>query len=685
MKHTSFLFLLISILTIATSSAQQAMLKGKVLDKNTGEPIPYATIIAEDSETRADSVAVSDFDGIFTIKPLAPGKYNIKASYIGYKPVLIKDVLIRAGQNITYNIEMEQTAIEITSYEVVDYKIPLIDKDKTTVGGTVTAEEISKMPSNDYDGKKKSVPRKEPESPSSPVIQDKSVTDEYQGSIKSGLLTASELNDFSKWELWQDIEKNDLKQFRKIWELYPNNRYSVQVNSAEDKAVTDATVLLKDSKGKVIWSAKTDNTGKAELWSGMFSESPSRRMMIVVDYNHKEYCYEKPTLFQNGINALKIPEACNIPDQADIAFVVDATGSMQDEMNYLKAELLDIINSVRERNADVAFNLGSVFYRDKGDIYLTRKVDFTSNVTQALSFINDQSAEGGGDDEEAVDEALEVAVDSLSWSKNARARLLFLLLDAPPHQQPESIDKLHIYTKRAAEKGIRIIPIIASGAPSSASKLEYLMRSIALATNGSYVFLTDHSKIGNPHAKPVTDEYDVELLNNLIKRLIYQYCYAVRCGEQINPEGIKDTTLIFSSSVIAHETIDITRRKEIVCPEYHLKDFTIVDKTDTLKPEGPSADSLMIDNPFENQEGAVTGNPVIKFYPNPTSGKITVEINAKIDELFLTDISGKVLSKINFTNKNQLEIDLSSYSSGIYFLKFRENNSWHAGKILLSR
>ncbi len=84
------------------------------------------------------------------------------------------------------------------------------------------------------------------------------------------------------------------------------------------------------------------------------------------------------------------------------------------------------------------------------------------------------------------------------------------------------------------------------------------MRSIALATNGTYVFLTDHSKIGNTHAKPVTDEYDVELLNNLIKRLIFQYCYSVKCTGQTDNQGVDDTTFIFRSPVIAHEIIDST-------------------------------------------------------------------------------------------------------------------------------
>ena len=69
-------------------------------------------------------------------------------------------------------------------------------------------------------------------------------------------------------------------------------------------------------------------------------------------------------------------------------------------------------------------------------------------------------------------------------------------------------------------KGIKIIPIVASGANKN---VEFLMRYFSVATNGTYVFLTDDSGIGNPHIKPTTDDFKVEKLNDLIVRLIEKY------------------------------------------------------------------------------------------------------------------------------------------------------------------
>ncbi len=125
--------------------AQSGALKGKIFDKDTKEPIPFANIVMEIGGTMSGG-ATSDFDGNFTIKPIAPGTYDLKATYVGYKTVLVKGMVISSDQITFYDIEMESSAQQIEEFVVSDYAIPLIDKDKTVTGGTVTAEDIKKMP-----------------------------------------------------------------------------------------------------------------------------------------------------------------------------------------------------------------------------------------------------------------------------------------------------------------------------------------------------------------------------------------------------------------------------------------------------------------------------------------------------------------------------------------------------------
>ena len=116
--------------------------------------------------------------------------------------------------------------------------------------------------------------------------------------------------------------------------------------------------------------------------------------------------------------------------------------------------------------------------------------------------------------------ALDDAVNQHDWNQDARARLLFLVLDAPPHNTSGIKIKMRELTAQAASKGIRIIPVASSGVDKDT---EFLLRCLALASGGTYVFLTDHSGVGNPHLEPTIGPYDVEKLNSLLVRLIDNY------------------------------------------------------------------------------------------------------------------------------------------------------------------
>jgi len=125
--------------------AQDGALKGKVLDKDTKEPIPFANIVLENKGSQVGG-ATSDFDGNYMIKPITPGKYDLKATFVGYKTVLIQGIVIGGDQIRFYDVELSSTAETLDVVEIIDYKVPLIDKDATASGQTITAEEISKMP-----------------------------------------------------------------------------------------------------------------------------------------------------------------------------------------------------------------------------------------------------------------------------------------------------------------------------------------------------------------------------------------------------------------------------------------------------------------------------------------------------------------------------------------------------------
>lgn len=142
--------LLLAILLFSFSASLlaqvgQGELRGKVLDKETGDPLPFVNVVVEMNGVQVAGAA-SDFDGKYSIKPISPGKYTIKASFTGFKPIQTNGVVVNADKITFFNVELQSTDIELTEFEVVEYSVPLISKDNTSAGGTITAEEIMKMP-----------------------------------------------------------------------------------------------------------------------------------------------------------------------------------------------------------------------------------------------------------------------------------------------------------------------------------------------------------------------------------------------------------------------------------------------------------------------------------------------------------------------------------------------------------
>lgn len=474
---------------------------------------------------------------------------------------------------------------------------------------------------------------------------------------QAGSLTAGEINDFSRWKLWNDLNEGELEQYRMEWNTAAGRRYGLQLTNQDGLPLADFWVLLIHKSGDTLWQSKTDNTGKAELWSGLNEVQGStileKDLQLLVIGRASRHKINRPKEITQGMNALSIDIKCNQSTQVDIAFVVDATGSMGDEIEFLKTELNDVIFQAKQGNPEMNMRFASVFYRDHGDEYLTRQQDFTEVLSEAQAFISMQNAAGGGDYPEAVEEAMDVAVNSLTWSPSARARMLFLVLDAPPHNNPHIQKRLQSMARNASAKGIRIVPVVASGINKSA---EYLLRNIALASNGTYVFLTDHSGIGAPHMKPSTDTFSVESLNALLVRLVKQYTYQPDCSQQLKDE------LINSAANDSLLSMDLPATNN---------DTALMASNDSLRPI-PSKGIQM----------------QWKYYPNPCRGMLTVEADGVQSEqtLYITDFSGKLIRTIEFRPEiSRVQIDLRAYASGIYLLRYPSGDHWISKKFVLIR
>lgn len=336
---------------------------------------------------------------------------------------------------------------------------------------------------------------------------------------QAGLITAGEWNDLDNWGFWNDLlTLENYTQMPFYWKFNTENRISVKVESALGPKINSTVKLLYNNS--VVWEAKTDNLGQAELWINLFDSTSVFNLIdfdLMIDGDIIEHDL---ILYDDGINLINVDSAFEEIRRVELSFVVDATGSMSDELEFLKADLQDIIQTVEDEDSKIDVFTSSVFYRDFGDEYVVKHSPLTPNLSQTINYISQQNAGGGGDYPEAVHSALDLAVNDLQWSSIARCRIVFLLLDAPPHYSPEVINDIQNSLSLSAAKGIKIIPIVASGIDKNT---EFLMRFMSISTNGTYVFITDDSGIGNDHLEPSVGQYEVELLNELLLRLIKKY------------------------------------------------------------------------------------------------------------------------------------------------------------------
>lgn len=172
----------------------------------------------------------------------------------------------------------------------------------------------------------------------------------------------------------------------------------------------------------------------------------------------------------------------------DVVFVVDATGSMGDEIEAVKSKIREMVRDIANGQPRPIVRYGLVAYRDRGDVFVTRKYKLTDSLNDVTSYINEVHADGGGDTPESVSEALHVAINELNWDQSANTRkMVFLIGDAGPHTDYQDDYDYREVARQAKKKGIKISAIGCSGITSSG---ESEFREIAQLSGGQFDFLT---------------------------------------------------------------------------------------------------------------------------------------------------------------------------------------------------
>jgi hypothetical protein len=195
----------------------------------------------------------------------------------------------------------------------------------------------------------------------------------------------------------------------------------------------------------------------------------------------------------------------------ELVFVLDTTGSMGGLIDGAKQRIWGIVNEVMQSPTRPAVRVGLVAYRDEGDEYVTQVLLLTSDLDRVYTTLMDYRAGGGGDRAENVRRALADGVSRAGWSQTSDqvAQILFLVGDAPPHDDyandPDTLET----TKLAVSRGMTVNTIQCGDAADT----RHVWQQIAARGEGKYFAIAQDGGV-----QTISTPYD-ERLAELAARL----------------------------------------------------------------------------------------------------------------------------------------------------------------------
>ena len=353
-------------------------------------------------------------------------------------------------------------------------------------------------------------------------------------------LKAGEVDDNQRW--------SEYLQFTMDYEgppVHPTNladRRIITVLDRDGNPVPNALVAVSDN-GKRLAEYLTYADGRTLIFPEALQSRPAsgaggwwENGQLNISVERDGFTSETSIVPQEGENHThthtvtldgKMTYGSNVP--LDVLFLLDSTGSMDDEIQQIKTTLQSIAKRVSNLPANPDLRFGMVSYRDRDDTYVTRLHDFDGNVERFQQTIRGVRANGGNDYPESLNQALHEAVNDASWGENA-IRLIFLIADAPPHLDYPQDEDYAVEMVRAREKGIKIFSVASSGLDEQG---EYIFRQIAQQTMGNFLFILyrdgPQGKLDTPHS---VEQFTVNNLDGLIVRLIEMELAGIEGGEQ---------------------------------------------------------------------------------------------------------------------------------------------------------
>ncbi|MCZ7528679.1 MAG: VWA domain-containing protein [Acidimicrobiia bacterium] len=338
----------------------------------------------------------------------------------------------------------------------------------------------------------------------------------------STALRAGSVDDNERWEDYLLYRQDFAALGIPVHDVDVSGRQVLTVVTPDGRPVLGALVQVLDADGEQVAEVRTHADGRALFLASPGTvgdqQQPSRLRVVVEKGDARTEAELDPESREHTVtlDAASTAE----PTRLDVLFLIDATGSMGDEIEQLKANMVAVAERIDALPARPDVRFGMTVYRDRGDVFVTRTFDFTGDVATFTTALREVVADGGGDAPESLNQGLHDAIHEPSWRIDDTVSLVFLVADAPPHLDYEDDADYAAEVFEAAERGIKVHPIASSGLDDQG---EYVFRQIAQLTMGRFNFLT-YGAGGAPEPGDATthhvDDYSVLSLDELVVRLV---------------------------------------------------------------------------------------------------------------------------------------------------------------------
>ncbi len=295
-----------------------------------------------------------------------------------------------------------------------------------------------------------------------------------------------------------------------------SRRVRFRVTDGQGRPINDAQIAIRSQLGGAL--GRTHADGVFDFFPGVTGQGIRGPAIAHIDAGDEEVDAQIDVPASGDrevVVRLTHTDARSVP-RLDLGFVIDVTGSMEDELRYVNREVAGIVQRIQQAT-EAEIRVGATFYRDRVDSPMLQEIPFTADVAGFAQAMQSVHASGGGDYPEDMNAGLEAAMQRMSWGTGNVARVLVLIADAPPQTYGDAQYTYRHALTDAAERGIRILPVAASGSDRS---VEFLFRAMGSVTSSPYVYLTDDSGVGGPHLEADTDRVGVEHFQTLLVRLV---------------------------------------------------------------------------------------------------------------------------------------------------------------------